>query len=107
MCFTASFILSVGPPVIEPGTTTFAVNESDSVTFSCNAEAFPSISNVTWTKEVDGVMTIIESVQMSFVFTISSVNVRDTGRYICHVTNVLGSTKRIFQLDVAEGKNEL
>ena len=107
MCFTSSFIFSIGPPVIEPGITTFAVNKSDSVTFSCYAEAFPSINNVTWTKEVDGVMTIIESVQMSFVFTIPSVDARDIGRYTCNVANVLGSTNRIFQLKVAEGKHKL
>lgn len=102
------FYIYIGPPVIEPGiTTTFSVNKSDSVTFSCYAEASPSINNVTWKKEVDGVMTIIESVQMSFVFTISSVDVKDTGRYTCNVTNVLGSTIRIFRLNVAEGKNKL
>lgn len=90
-----------GPPVIEPTVTVFHIDESDSVTFSCNAVASPPIHLETWSK--DGVKPYLYSGPIISNYTITNAGIKDSGIYRCRVTNAEGSTIKTFTLTVNEG----
>jgi hypothetical protein len=90
-----------GPPIIEPTVTVFHINESDSVTFSCNAVASPPIHLETWSK--DGVNLYLYSGPIISNYTITNARIEDSGIYRCRVTNSKGSTIKAFILTVNEG----
>ena len=90
-----------GPPIIESTVTVFQINESDSVTFSCNAVASPPILLETWSKY--GIKPYLYSGPVRSNYTITNARTEDSGIYRCRVTNSEGSTIKAFTLTVNEG----
>lgn len=98
-------LLSLGPPIIKLTRTEFAVNVTDSVTFICNTEAYPSVTSLVWQKEVDGVTTSINSGFMKTSLTLTNVDMDDSGQYRCLARNAEGSANMSFTLKVTTGNS--
>lgn len=90
-----------GPPIIEPTITEFHINESESVTFSCDAVSSTPIFLETWSQ--DGVKPYLYSGPMRSNYTITNARLDDSGIYRCRVTNSEGSTIKAFTLTIDEG----
>ena len=98
-------LLLIEPPTIDSTTTRFEVNISDTVTFWCEATAYPSITDLVWEKVTDGVTTQINKTQMPSNLTLSNIGREDSGTYRCKVTNAAGTTSLEFILDVISGND--
>uniref|UniRef100_A0A8D2ZU53 B-cell receptor CD22 n=1 Tax=Scophthalmus maximus TaxID=52904 RepID=A0A8D2ZU53_SCOMX len=66
------------------------VIENTSLTLSCVAQSYPSVTSVTWMKMTDGKD---ETIQQSMTFTVNSVGPSDSGLYSCAASNGIGTGK--------------
>ncbi|KAI3360573.1 hypothetical protein L3Q82_002441 [Scortum barcoo] len=66
----------------------FVVNENTSLTLSCHAESFPSVTSVTWMKMTNGKSEIIKDWNITF-----NASASDSGQYSCEASNEIGTGK--------------
>lgn len=88
--------------------TFLSVNQSASVSLTCNINSSPEALTVTWIKDSSGMTSIVHASPSSPNLDKASVTVSDSGDYICNVTNAVGwSIGNMVRLQVNQSKNHL
>ncbi|XP_063443335.1 contactin-3-like [Mytilus trossulus] len=97
-----SLYVKEGIPMIVPTTTFYDVNVSSTITLTCDAYGYPSISNQYWTRSLEGSTEILKT--SSMYLNITKASVSDSGNYTCYVENDVGSRKLVYSVYVNEAE---
>ncbi|XP_076112617.1 uncharacterized protein LOC143080591 [Mytilus galloprovincialis] len=92
-----------GIPIIVPTTTFYDVNVSATITLTCDAYGYPSISNQYWTRSLGGSTVILKT--SSMYLDITNASLSDSSNYTCYVENAVGSRKLVYSVYVNEAES--
>ncbi|OPL33462.1 hypothetical protein AM593_10437, partial [Mytilus galloprovincialis] len=89
-----------GLPILRVKNKTYESVYGNEVTLDCDIKSDPSISNVYWTKEANGIQTIINQRSVGYQgitpahpsLTITYATIYDNGKYTCFGTNAVGTS---------------